>query len=302
MTKQELQDFVMNLRKQSENGKSRFDPALASIFFKSQSEVSKDIEVVVAEFLKRRGRQPNPEEIAAAYVVLEEKRKKIEDREVEAYLAEHEEEIEIDEEFRTDNEQNQDLNNQIMQDKEEKEELFLIDKIGEHSRLQVREEIEERNLQDRQKALMERTLKILAALEKLKEAMKQEKGMLEIGGDIFSGMNTREIKQQLGLLKAMGVQEIGKDEDGNIFENEGREISIETLTEKDFEELESGDKSFAISWDTLRSLDWSKQSEKMKEWLKERGVELDENESITIDGLEEKEVKVAELEDDEMSL
>ena len=170
---------------------------------------------------------------------------------------------------------------------EDEQELFLLDTKGKSPRLQVREELEERSLQDRQKALMERSLRILEALEKIKDAMKQEKGMLEIGGDFFKGLDVKQIKQQLGLLKAMGVQGITKDENGNIVENDGREVSAETITEKDIEALEKGEVDFAIPFETLQSIGWKQQDEKLRQWFKDKGIELDENEPTIIKGLED---------------
>lgn len=215
------------------------------------------------------------------------------------FYKEREEELEIEEDRIQDNEQNQDLIDLVEQRKveeeqkrkedelEDEQELFLLDTKGKSPRLQVREELEERSLQDRQKALMERSLRILEALEKIKDAMKQEKGMLEIGGDFFKGLDVKQIKQQLGLLKAMGVQGITKDENGNIVENDGREVSAETITEKDIEALEKGEVDFAIPFETLQSIGWKQQDEKLRQWFKDKGIELDENEPTIIKGLED---------------
>lgn len=207
------------------------------------------------------------------------------------YYEEKKEDLEIDSERRLDEVQENSLENAQMQtaqeEIEEEQELFLLDRLGRNPRLQVREELEERNLQDRQKALMERSLKILEALEKIKQATKGENGILEIGGDIFKGMNSREIKQQLGLLKAMGVQEVSKDDNGNILENEGREIAIETLTEKDMEYIEKGEIELGIPLETLRSIEWMQKDNKMKEWFKTRDISLPENETTFVKGIDD---------------
>ena len=207
------------------------------------------------------------------------------------YYEEKKEDLEIDSDRRLDEVQENSLENAQMQnaqeEMEEEQELFLLDRLGRNPRLQVREELEERNLQDRQKALMERSLRILEALEKIKQATKGENGILEIGGDIFKGMNSREIKQQLGLLKAMGVQEISRDDGGNVLENEGREISIETLTEKDMKDIEKGEMDLGIPLETLRSIEWMQKDNKMKEWFKARDISVPENEPTFVKGIDD---------------
>ena len=255
MDKRMLNGLIINQRKQSEYGKNRFDPALANLLFKPQSEVDADLATALEMFVSSRKRQPTDEELAAVYVLLEEKRSKLKDIELEAYMKENEKELEIDSE--RDREQNQDLNNQLQQEaQEQNDDLFLLDRVGNNFRLQVRDGIDERNREDRQRAMMERSLRIIAALEKIKDAVKQDNGMIELSADMFKGLEPKEVEQQMGLLKAMGVQDVG--------ENKG-----------------------VISLATMRDDTWGENIADMKKWLEDRGITLDGKAPVTVKGLDE---------------
>ena len=255
MDKRMLNGLIINQRKQSEYGKKRFDPALANLLFKPQSEVDADLATALEMFVSSRKRQPTDEELAAVYVLLEEKRSKLKDIELEAYMKKNEKELEIDSE--RDKEQNQDLNNQLQQEaQEQNDDLFLLDRVGNNFRLQVRDGIDERNREDRQRAMMERSLRIIAALEKIKDAVKQDNGMIELSADMFKGLEPKEVEQQMGLLKAMGVQDVG--------ENKG-----------------------VISLATMRDDTWGENIADMKKWLEDRGITLDGKAPVTVKGLDE---------------
>ena len=255
MDKRMLNGLIINQRKQSEYGKNRFDPALANLLFKPQSEVDADLATALEMFVSSRKRQTTDEELAAVYVLLEEKRSKLKDIELEAYMKENEKELEIDSE--RDKEQNQDLNNQLQQEaQEQNDDLFLLDRVGNNFRLQVRDGIDERNREDRQRAMMERSLRIIAALEKIKDAVKQDNGMIELSADMFKGLEPKEVEQQMGLLKAMGVQDVG--------ENKG-----------------------VISLAAMRDDTWRENIADMKKWLEDRGITLDGKAPVTVKGLDE---------------
>lgn len=277
MDKRTLNGLIGDQRKQSEYGKSRFDPALANLLFKSQGEIDADLAIAREEFVSKRKRQPTDEELAAAYVLLEEKRAKLKDREVEAYIKDKEEDLEIEADRVRDNEQNQDLNNQLQPETlNQNDDLFLLDKIGNNFRLQVRDGIDERNREDRQRAMMERSLRIIAALEKIKDAVKQDNGMIELSADMFEGLDPKEVEQQMGLLNAMGVRDAG--------ENRG-----------------------VISLAEMRDDKWEEKIADMKRWLEERGITLDGKPPVTVKGLdeiarEEQIAKARKIDDDEMTL
>lgn len=277
MDKRMLNGLIINQRKQSEYGKNRFDPALANLLFKPQSEVDADLATALEMFVSSRKRQPTDEELAAVYVLLEEKRSKLKDIELEAYMKEKEEEFEIDLDRERDKEQNQDLNNQLQQEaQEQNDDLFLLDRVGNNFRLQVRDGIDERNREDRQRAMMERSLRIIAALEKIKDAVKQDNGMIELSADMFKGLEPKEVEQQMGLLKAMGVQDVG--------ENKG-----------------------VISLAAMRDDTWGENIADMKKWLEDRGITLDGKAPVTVKGLDEvtrqeQTANARRIDDNEMTL
>ena len=134
--------------------------------------------------------------------------------------------------------------------------MFLLDRVGNNFRLQVRDGIDERNREDRQRAMMERSLRIIAALEKIKDAVKQDNGMIELSADMFKGLEPKEVEQQMGLLKAMGVQDVG--------ENKG-----------------------VISLAAMRDDTWGENIADMKKWLEDRGITLDGKAPVTVKGLDE---------------
>lgn len=280
MDKRTLNGLIGDQRKQSEYGKSRFDPALANLLFKSQSELDADLAIAFEEFVNKRGRQPNDEELALAYVLLEEKRAKLKDKEIEVYMKEKEEDLEIENDKARENEKNKDLNNEGQQETkgplEQNDDLFLLDKLGNNFKLQVREGIDEKNREDRQRAMMERSLRIITALEKIKDAVKQDNGTIELSADMFEGLEPQEVEQQMELLNAIGVRDTG--------ENRG-----------------------VISLATMRDDTWEKSIADMKRLLGNIGITLDGKAPVTVKGLdeitrEEQNTKARIVDDDEMSL
>ena len=255
MNKQNLQDFVMNLRKQSEYGKNRFDPALANLLFKSQAEVDADIATVIEEFVNKRGRQPTDEELAAAYVILEEKREKLKDKDMNSYFKARNVDLQYEEEKRQDDAQNQDL--------------FILTVNGDGDRLVDREE-QERSLQDRQRAIAERTLRVLEAMEKAADAVQKGEKIPEMDLSYLKDLTPKEFAKQMKVFKDFGLETVVIGEDGQVRESPEREVTLETITKED---LEDGSIAFGVSLEKMQTKEWRDMARMAKESCKRQGIE-----------------------------
>lgn len=179
---------------------------------------------------------------------LDEKRKKIEDKEMDSYFKTNNVELE-------NNEQNQDL--------------FILTVNGEGERLLDREE-QIKSLQDRQKAIAERTLRVLEAMEKAADAVQKGEKIPEMDLSYLKDLTPKEFNQQMRIFKDFGLDPIVIGEDGQIRENPEREVTIETITKED---LEEGSVAFGISFEKMKTKEWRDIAKMAKESCRRQGIE-----------------------------
>lgn len=185
---------------------------------------------------------------------LDVKRKKIEDKEVTPYFEAKKVELQY-EEKRQDEAQNQDL--------------FLLTTNGNGERVVDREE-QSKTLLDRQKAIAERTLRVLEAMEKAADAVQKGEKIPEMDLSYLKDLTPREFKQQMRVFKDFGLDPIVIGEDGQIRENPEREVTIETITKED---LEEGNVAFGISFEKMKTKDWREMAKMAKESCRKQGIE-----------------------------
>lgn len=190
---------------------------------------------------------------------LDEKRRKIEDKEVDPYFKAKNVELE-------NNEQNQDL--------------FILTVNGGGERLVDREE-QERSLQDRQRAIAERTLKVLEAMEKAADAVQKGEKIPEMDLSYLKDLTPREFKQQMRIFKDFGLDPIIIGEDGQIRENPEREVTIETITKED---LEEGCVAFGISFEKMQTKEWRDIARMAKESCRRQGIESEYKPEFEFEG------------------
>ena len=237
MDKRDLQDLVMKLRKESEHGKNRFDPALANLLFKTQSQIDEDIETVIEEFLNKKGRQPTEEEIAATYVILEEKREKIKDLEVNPYFTAQKVDLEYQEEQK---------------------------RLEEERRLREENDIAYN---------LDLNRKLAQLVKGLKQKSEQElnREYLTIGAKFFEEIPGDKLPQVLEFLK----NEFGFEFKGNeheSIEKEGRDISEEITKEA----IGKGEVKISISKDKLQSKDFIEHLEEIEKRLSDTAKEVEQ--------------------------
>lgn len=269
-----LGKLIKNSRDKAKSGKSRFDPALANLLFKSQAEVDADIAIALEEFINKKGRQPTEEELADAYVILEEKRKELTDKEVTPYVEANAEEVKVANEMQQQVEtQNQSLNAQVQKNaveevREEEQELFILTIKGNGDRLFDREE-EQKTLEDRQRAIAEKTLRVLEALEKARDAVKKGEKIPEMDLSYLKELTPKEFAKQMNVFKDFGLEPVLIGDDGKVRENPEREVTLETIT---LEDLELDGIAFAISFEKLKSKDFRNIAELAKESCKKQNI------------------------------
>ena len=166
---------------------------------------------------------------------------------------------------------------------EEHNDLFELTLNNGNFRLQDKDALL-RDMQDRQRNVFDRNLKLLEALEEIRKVSRQRDGVLEIDLSHMKELDPKVFEMQKDLLsrfkiKAMTVGREGQDRDAPE-----REIALETVTR---EQLEQGEVTLAIPFKTLQSLEWEKLSEKfrnqMKGYLEQKGIEVEEKEPLSIE-------------------
>ena len=206
---------------------------------------------------------------------LDEKRRKIEDKEVDPYFKAKNVELE-------NNEQNKDL--------------FILTVNGGGERVVDREE-QERSLQDRQRAIAERTLKVLEAMEKAADAVQKGEKIPEMDLSYLKDLTPREFNQQMRIFKDFGLDPIIIGEDGQIRENPEREVTIETITKED---LEEGSVAFGISFEKMQTKEWRDIARMAKESCRRQGIESEGNKIEQESTIENKSLR--NIDDNELEL
>lgn len=261
MNKQDIKSILMSIR----NGKN--DAIVNGVLGTIDQMNEEHLQKLVAQ----KGQTPND---IMAYFAAKIQRQ-VEIQEAQRIQGEEKEREELDADREQDEDQNQDL--------------FVLNKSGKNPKLLTTEELN-RDLADRQRTINEKRFRLLEALEKVKDAMKQEKGMLEIDLDLLKDLNPEQLRRQLTFFKAIGAEAMVVGRDGETIENSGREISSETIT---LEDIEQGTVAFAIPFDKLQSPTWKANINQYKAGLKRtlegKGITIDEEEPTTVKGIDDQE-------------
>ena len=130
------------------------------------------------------------------------------------------------------------------QDNEQNQDLFELVNNKNNIRLQDREALE-KDLENRQRSIAERSLRILEAMEKVKDAIVQGKENLEIDLSCFRELGPEELSKQMDFLKRFGLKQM---------------------------DLENGEIVFSIPMRELHSPIWERKAEAYKAQLKEHGI------------------------------
>lgn len=152
---------------------------------------------------------------------------------------------------------------------EQEQELFILTVNGDGERLVDREE-QIQSLQDRQRAIAERSLRVLEAMEKAVDAVQKGEKIPEMDLSYLKDLTPREFKQQMRVFKDFGLDPIIIGEDGQIRENPEREVTIETITKED---LEEGSVAFGISFEKMQTKEWREMAKMAKESCRKQGIE-----------------------------
>lgn len=134
-----------------------------------------------------------------------------------------------------------------LQDNEQNQDLFELVNNKNNIRLQDRQALE-RDLQDRQRSVAERSLRILEAMEKVKDAIVQGKENLELDLSCFRELGPEELSKQMSFLERFGLKQM---------------------------DLENGEIVFSIPMRELHSPMWERKAEAYKAQFKERGIGKD---------------------------
>lgn len=137
------------------------------------------------------------------------------------------------------------------QDNEQNQDLFELVNNKNNIRLQDRQALE-RDLQDRQRSVAERSLRILEAMEKVKDAIVQGKENLELDLSCFRELGPEELSKQMSFLERFGLKQM---------------------------DLENGEIVFSIPMRELHSESWRAKAEAYKAQFKERGIGKDRAEN-----------------------
>lgn len=181
---------------------------------------------------------------------------------IDAELVEELEDREIEEDRKQDQEQNQ------------SQELFILTTNGNGERIMEREE-EERDLQDRQKQIAEKSLRVLEAMEKARDAIVKGKEIPEMDLSYLKDLTPREFAKQMAVFKTFGLEPVSFGRDRQV-----REVTLETITKED---LEKGDVAFAIQFDKLKTNKWRDMALNAKASLERNGLKREYTLETTID-------------------
>lgn len=165
------------------------------------------------------------------------------------------------------------------QDQEQNQELFILTTNGNGERIIDREE-EERNLQDRQKQIAEKSLRVLEAMEKARDAIVKGKEIPEMDLSYLKDLTPREFAKQMAVFKTFGLEPVSFGRDRQVREDPEREVTLETITKED---LEKGDVAFAIQFDKLKTNKWRDMALNAKASLERNGLKREYTLETTID-------------------
>lgn len=186
---------------------------------------------------------------------------------IDAELVEELEDREIEEDRKQDQEQNQ------------SQELFILTTNGNGERIMEREE-EERDLQDRQRQIAEKSLRVLEAMEKARDAIVKGKEIPEMDLSYLKDLTPREFAKQMAVFKTFGLEPVSLGRDRQERENPEREVTLETITKED---VEKGDVAFAIQFDKLKTNKWRDMALNAKSSLERNGLKREYTLETTID-------------------
>lgn len=181
--------------------------------------------------------------------------KKIKEEEMAKYVEANKEELKVAEEDRK-------------QDQEQNQDLFILTANGNGERIIEREE-EERDLQDRQRQIAEKSLRVLEAMEKARDAIEKGKEIPEMDLSYLKDLTPQEFAKQMAVFKTFGLQPVALGRDRQVREDPEREVTLETVTKDD---IEQGDVAFAIQFDKLKDPNWRKMAEKSKAFFEQKGL------------------------------
>lgn len=179
----------------------------------------------------------------------------------------------------TDEKNQKALDEDWKQDQEQNQDLFILTTKGNDGRIVDREE-QQMDLQDRQRQIAEKSLRVLEAMEKARDAIVKGKEIPEIDLSYLKDLTPKEFAKQMAVFKTFGLQPVMLGRDGQVREDQEREVTLETITR---EEVEQGDIGFSIPFDQLRTSKWRSIAERSKEFFKQKGIKPEYEPETTIE-------------------
>lgn len=179
----------------------------------------------------------------------------------------------------TDEKNQKALDEDWKQDQEQNQDLFILTTKGNDGRIVDREE-QQMDLQDRQIQIAEKSLRVLEAMEKARDAIVKGKEIPEIDLSYLKDLTPKEFAKQMAVFKTFGLQPVMLGRDGQVREDQEREVTLETITR---EEVEQGDIGFSIPFDQLRTSKWRSIAERSKEFFKQKGIKPEYEPETTIE-------------------
>ncbi len=229
------------------------------------------------------------------YRLNKRKEEKVKDEEAKEYIEAKKEDVEVDKDFQEDLDKNNSFVEMQQQNEEEKKEeetregaeakddLFVLTQENGKFKLQDREAIM-KDLQDRQRNVFDRNLKLLEALEEIRKVSRQFDGNLQIDLSHMLDLDPKEFELQKKLLSRFRLKAMSTKSNELDRESPEREITIETITKED---LENGDITYSIPFRELQSPEWVSRAqafkEQMKEHLRIKDIKVEEKEPVSIE-------------------
>lgn len=178
--------------------------------------------------------------------------------------------------------ENEEIANEQRQD-EEHNDLFELTMNNGNFMLQDKDALL-RDLQDRQRNVFDRNLKLLEALEAVRKISRQTDGMLQIDLSHMQNLDPKVFEMQKDLLSRFKVKAMTVVREGLERESPEREITIETVTK---EQLEKGEVTFAIPFRELQSREWGERADgfrkQMEDYLAKKGIEVEKREPLRVE-------------------